>query len=239
MKLLLLGANGRTGLQVLSRALHDGGSVTALVRAEDRLAGVSHDHLRVEVGSACDPNVLERLLPGHDVVVSVLGPRWPSKAACAVYPDSAAAIVAAMQRTAVTRLLVTSSALLFPDGRWLDRALRWLVPSIVDGARRMEACIRSSNLDWTIARTGFLNNGKTTRYRHASGRFPEGAGPVSRAAVASFLLAEAEHGGHVRQVVGLGGGQLRLDKQRAIDRDVALLRSSARDDQQNAAAPRP
>jgi putative NADH-flavin reductase len=205
MKIVLLGANGRTGRQVLDRALSAGDTVTALVRAKDRLADFSHERLKVRVGSPCDPSVLETLLPGHDVVVSVLGPRWPTKAASAIYSESAAAIVDAMQKSNVNRLLVTSSALLFPSNSLLVGALRRLVPNIVGEARRMEERIRSSSLDWTIARTGFLANGSVTRYRLAAGTLPEGGGSIPRAAVAHFLLTEAKQSSHLRQVVGLCG----------------------------------
>lgn len=204
-KILLLGANGRTGREILGRALSAGDTVTALVRGKDRLADLSHSRLAVHVGSPCDPRVLEPLLPGHDAVISVLGPRWPSKAASAIYPDSAAAIVDAMKRSDVDRLLVTSSALLFPTDSVFVGALRWVVSSIVDGARRMEDRIRASNLDWTIARTGFLNNDGATTYRLGEDALPERAGPISRAAVASFLLDEAGQPRHLRQVVGLCG----------------------------------
>lgn len=205
LKLLLLGANGRTGREVLGRALSAGVTVTALVRAADRLADVRHERLEVRVGSPCDRKVLEQLLPGHDVVVSVLGPRWPSKAATAIYPDSAAAIVEAMQRSEVNRLLVTSSALLFLDDSFFASALRWLVPCVVNGAQRMEGRIRSSSLDWTIARTSFLTNDSATDYRLGEGVLPEGGGAVSRAAVARFLLTEANQPKHSRKVVGLCG----------------------------------
>lgn len=205
MKIFLLGANGRTGREVLGRALNAGHSVTALVRAEDRLADISHERLEVRVGSACDPGVLEPLLPGHDVVVSVLGPRRPWKSATAIYPQSGAAIVDAMQRSDVNRLLVTSSGLLFPQAGFFVGAMRWLVQSLVADAGRLEAHIRSSSLDWTIARTSFLTNDSATSYRLAVDALPEGGGSVSRAAVASFLLTEVEHPHHRRQVVGLCG----------------------------------
>ena len=205
MKIALLGANGRTGREVLGRALKAGDTVTALVRAEDRLADVSHERLEVRVGSPCAPSVLAPLLPGHDMVISVLGPRWPSKAASAIYSDSAAAIVDAMQRSDVNRLLVTSSALLFPDDRLMTRALRRLVSSLVEQARCMEELIRSSSLDWTIARTSFLTNHSDESYRVAEGTLPEGGGSISRVAVARFILTEAKQSSHLRQVVGLCG----------------------------------
>ena len=203
MNILLLGANGRTGREVLVRALSAGDTVTALVRAEGKLADLTHERLDVHVGSACDPRVLEALLPGHDVVISTLGPRRPTKASAAIYSDSARSIVDAMQGSGVNRLLATSSALLFPSDRLHERALRGLVRSVVREARRMEELIRSSSLDWTIARTGFLTNDASTAYRHTQGEAPKGGGSISRAAVAGFLLAEARQPAHLRQVVGL------------------------------------
>lgn len=203
MNIVLLGASGRTGREVLVRALSAGDSVTALVRAEAKLADLSHERLGVHVGSACDPRVLAALLPGHDVVISTLGPRRPTKAAAAVYADSARAIVSAMQGSDVNRLLVTSSALLFPSGRLRDRVLRGLVRSVVREARRIEELICASSLDWTIARMGFLTDDASTAYRHAEGKAPDGGGSISRAAVACFLLTEARQSAHRRQVVGL------------------------------------
>ena len=203
MNIVLLGANGRTGREVLVRALSAGDTVTALVRAEGKLADLGHERLEVHVGSACDPRVLEKLLPGHHVVISTLGPRRPTKASAAIYSESANSIVDAMQASDVNRLLATSSALLFPSDRLRDRALRGLVRNVVKEARRMEDRIRASSLDWTIVRIGFLTDDATTEYRHAKGASPEGGGSVSRAAVACFLLTAARQPTRLRQVVGL------------------------------------
>jgi putative NADH-flavin reductase len=85
MKIILLGANGRTGREVLSRALDAGDTVTALIRAEDRLADVTHSRLNIHVGNVCDSTALKEILPGHDLVISTLGPRMPTKAASTIY----------------------------------------------------------------------------------------------------------------------------------------------------------
>lgn len=203
MNIVLLGANGKTGREVLARALRTGDTVTALVRAEAKLADLSHERLQVHVGSPCDPRVLEALLPGQDVVISTLGPRLPTRAAAAIYSDSARAIVAAMQGSDVNRLLAMSTALLFPSNRLLDRVLRGIASHAAKEARLMEERICSSSLDWTIARTGFLTSDAGTGYRHAEGAFPKGGGSISRAAVASFLLTATRQSTHLRQVVGL------------------------------------
>lgn len=204
MKILLLGANGRTGREVLSRALDAGDTVTALVRAEDRLADVTHSRLNVHVGNVCDPSTLKQILPGHDVVISTLGPRMPTKAACSIYSESATAIVEAMQECGVNRLLVTSTALLFPSDKLLDRVLRLVARHNARNADLMEETIRASNLEWTIARVGFLNDKSSIDFRLAEGAFPDG-GSISRAAVAHFLLTEAKQSNYLHKVVGLSG----------------------------------
>lgn len=203
MKIVLLGANGRTGRQVIRVALEAGHSVTALVRSKDKLADISHERLAVRVGDACDPKALAPLLPGQDVVISVLGPRWPTKTATAVYSKSAHAIVEAMQAGAVKRLIVTSSALHFPADSTFVRVLKRLVPNIVAQSGQMEERVCGSDLDWTIARLGFLDNKSDARYRLAVGALPKGGGAVSRAAVARFLVTEAEQADHMREIVGL------------------------------------
>jgi putative NADH-flavin reductase len=205
MKIALLGANGRTGREVLSRALTAGHSVTALVRTEDRLADTSHSRLIVHVGNVCDPSVLKQILPGHDVVISTLGPRMPTKAACTIYSESATSIVEAMRDCAVKRLLVTSTALLFPSDKLLDRILGLIARHNVHNADLMEKTVRASNLQWTIARLGFLNEKSSLEFRLAEGALPHGAGSLSPAAVARFLLTEAEQPNYLNTVVGLGG----------------------------------
>ncbi len=205
MKIILLGANGRTGREVLSRALAAGDTVTALVRTEDRLADVTHSRLNVHVGSACDSNALKTILPGHDLVISTLGPRIPSKAACTIYSESATAIVEAMQECGVNRLLITSTALLFPSDKLLDRILRLVARHNARNAGLMEETIRASNLEWTIARMGFLNDKSSIDFRLAEGVLPDGGGSISRTAVAHFLLTEAKQSSHLHKVVGLCG----------------------------------
>jgi uncharacterized protein YbjT (DUF2867 family) len=201
--LLLLGANGRTGRLVLAGALDAGHRVTAVVRAADRLGDVSHERLDVRVGSACDPAFLEAVAPGHDALVSTLGPRWPTRSSASVYAEAGAAIAVAAWTAGIDRVLLTSSALLFPTTAWSTRVLRILVQPIVEGAREMEERVTASDLGWTIARTGFLTDGDDPALRVGVGSLPARPRAVSRAAVARFLLDELEAGRHRRRTVGL------------------------------------
>jgi len=203
MKLLLLGANGRAGREILSQGLAAGNSITALVRTKNRLSDVSHPRLQVCAGDVCDSRFLEPIIAGHDAVISVLGPRLPTKLACEIYSKSARSIVAAMLKTDVSRLLVTSTALLFPSSKLSDQFLRWVAKQNIVHAGLMEKHIISSSLEWTIVRCGFLTNSNDMNLRSANNLFPEGGGSISRAALAKFFINEASDPNCLGQVVGL------------------------------------
>jgi uncharacterized protein YbjT (DUF2867 family) len=204
MKLLLLGANGRTGREILRLGLDQGDNISALVRHKDRLADVKHDRLDVLAGNACDPQLLKTIAPGHDAVISVLGPRSPSRQASAIYSDAASALVEALPKSGVRRLLVMSTALLFPHSGFTSAALRTLVAGMVGQARLMETRIMSSSLDWTIVRTGFLKDGPDDGVSLAVG-VPAKGRAVSRAAVARTLLSEALKPEHSGAILGVSG----------------------------------
>jgi len=109
-----------------------------------------------------------------------------------------------MQECGVKRLLVTSRVLLFRSAGLLDRFLRFVARHKARNAGLMEQTICASNLEWTIARLGFLNDKNSMDFRLAEGAFPDD-GSISRAAVASFLLSEAKKSKYLYKGVGLCG----------------------------------
>ena len=79
MKLLIFGATGGTGRQLVDQALAQGHEVTAFVRKPSRLP-VKHDKLIVMTGSILDQADIDAAVAGHDAVLSALGIRlnfWP------------------------------------------------------------------------------------------------------------------------------------------------------------------
>ncbi len=68
MKVLLIGASGRTGRKLLAEALRRGHQVTALVRSRAKLADIVHPQLTVVVGNLLRPDTLAAVVPGHDAV---------------------------------------------------------------------------------------------------------------------------------------------------------------------------
>ncbi|MGC3938710.1 NAD(P)-dependent oxidoreductase [Roseobacter sp. EG26] len=192
MKLVVLGANGRTGKLVLQAALAKDMDVTAVVRSADRAPDLQHARLQVVVGDPCDPAFLASVFHDHAAVISALGGRLPTKAATSVYYRSADAIVDAASATGLKRVLVISTALLFPDQTLLGRILRIVVPNVVHSAGRMENILNRSDLEWTSARAGFLNDVQVSAYRAQRETLPAHGTAVSRLALAQFLIDAIE-----------------------------------------------
>jgi putative NADH-flavin reductase len=187
MRIALLGASGRTGLQFLEQALAQGHSVNALVRAPARLT-LRHPNLTLTVGSARDPAALVALLAGCDAVVSTLGPSLKDKTLCSETTERL------LPHLGQRRLLVVSGAMvdLPGDAKGLSsKLISWLVrtaaPTVYADRMREAALLRASDARWTLVRPPQLLNGAPTRHYTIDATRPPG-GKVQRADMATFML---------------------------------------------------
>ena len=200
--LFVLGATGGTGRALVEQALRRGHRVTAFVRSPEKL-GPPREGLTAVRGDPRDADELRAALPGHDAVLSALGP--PGIGPSTVVSDCARSTVAAMQASGVRRILMVGVAVLFEEGLVNAIARRTFLRNVAKDHAEMERILGASGLDWTIARPPRLTNGPLTRaYDVADGRMPEGTRfTITRADVADFLLDEVERPAHVRRIVGL------------------------------------
>ncbi len=192
-RIFVLGATGGTGRALVEQARQRGHRVTAFVRSPEKL-GPAGDGLTVIRGDPRNASELRAVLPGHDAVLSALGP--PGIGPTTIVADCARSTVMAMQAAGVRRLLVVGVAAI---------ARRTFLRNVARDSAEMERIVRASDLDWTIARPPRLTNGPLTRtYGVAEGSMPPAARfTISRADVADFLLDELEHPAHIRRIVGL------------------------------------
>jgi putative NADH-flavin reductase len=208
MRLLILGATGGTGLQLTSQAVERGYSVTAFVRSPQRLGSLRH-RLAVREGDPRSVAELQAILPGHDAVISALGP--PGVGPTTILRAAARSTVAAMQAAGLHRLIVVSAAVLFNDLGIAGRVLRrTLLRNVGDDSVGMERVVMASSLDWTIVRPPRLTNGPlTASYDVENGHLPgrSAFASISGADVAHFLLIELRHNAHIHEIVGIAGGK--------------------------------
>src|SRR5687768_9586023 len=72
MKLFVLGATGRTGSEIVDLALTRGHQVTAFVRSPQKLSPAGS--LTIVRGDPRHAETIAAALPGHDAVLSAIGP---------------------------------------------------------------------------------------------------------------------------------------------------------------------
>ena len=206
MNIVVLGATGGTGLEIVHQALERGHFVTALVRSPEKL-GQFRKLIQVVQGDLLDINTLERVIRGHYVIVSGFGPRVPvAKGEEHLLEQFAAALSTAMAHTDVRRVVVESVAFLFkdsiiPPAYFLGRLL---FPRTVADAAAMEQTFEQSALDWTMVRPPELTDkAYTGTYRVREGHLPSFGFKISRADVADFMIKVAEDGTCSRKIYGV------------------------------------
>jgi putative NADH-flavin reductase len=206
MRLFVIGANGRTGRQILELAPARGHQVTAFVRSPDKLPRTSG--ISVAPGDPRQAGAMASAMPGHDAVLSAIGPH-PRDALLhpsTLLADCARATVDAMTASGVGRLAIVSAAVLFPE-KGLDFVFfRWLLRHHARDLRAMEQVVRASGLAWTIARPPRLTHAPDASFVALPDALPAGGRAMSFRSVAAFMLDAVERHSHVGEVVGLARG---------------------------------
>jgi putative NADH-flavin reductase len=182
--LVILGATGGIGRQLVEQALTRGHEVTAVVRDPERLP-VRHSRLTVQVANVTSAEELTQVLAaagagsgagegqnagtGAIAVLSALGPR-PGDSGT-VTADGIEAALAAMKTAGVRRLLAVSAVPVGPPHGFVGRRLTFpmLWRFFGDGYRglaRMEELLKASDADWTVVRPPRLTDKEGTgKYR--------------------------------------------------------------------------
>jgi putative NADH-flavin reductase len=206
MKLLVLGATGGTGLEIVRQAIALRHQVTAFVRSAERLKPFG-SQVVIKQGDLLQSAELAEAIRGHDAVLSGFGPRVPiAKADATLLRDFASALTTAMEQTGVRRLVLVSTAFLFKDAILPPAYLfgRLFFPGVVIDATAMERIITGSGLDWTILRPPQLTDKPHTgKYRLRDGHLPPFGFNIPRADVADCFLKTLPDPTSIRKILGV------------------------------------
>jgi putative NADH-flavin reductase len=205
MKLVVLGATGGTGLEIVRQAVEHGHSVTAFVRSAERLKPFQ-DRITIRQGDLLNSDELAEGITGHEAVLSGFGPRLPiAKADHDLLHRFALTLTRAMRHARVRRVVVESSAFLFKDSIVPPTYLlgRLFFPGVIADASAMERVLRESGLDWTILRPPRLTDkAYTGKYRIRERHLPPFGFTISRADVADCFIKTVEDPASIGRVLG-------------------------------------
>jgi uncharacterized protein YbjT (DUF2867 family) len=205
MNVLVFGASGKTGREVVRQALARGFNVSAFVRDTARLP-LAHANLRLVKGEITDPSAVARAMEGQTCVISTLGVGLPLRHDPIVI-EGVRTIARASEHASVERLLYMS----FIGVRESRDAAGFLLKQLAGTVLRhevadheaKEAAVAESFVDWTIVRPPKLTNGRlTASYR--VGADIEARSPLpmmSRADVADFMLRQLSDQSFIRKAV--------------------------------------
>ncbi len=198
MRILLLGASGGVGQQLVQRACHAGHKVTVLTRVESGYQappGVVHYR-----GSVLDSATVAVAMAGQDAVLSALGMRrqsvanpWsPITSPADFCSQSMRLIVASMLQYGVPRIVAVSAAGVAESAPQMNALMQFLVrTSSIGVAYRdlalMEQVLAESTVDWLAPRPTRLTNG-ALRAVQVVNEFPMQAA-MSRASLAQWMVA--------------------------------------------------
>lgn len=197
-KLLILGATGNIGQWLLKLALEQGHQVTALVRSKQKIE--QRENLTIIEGNPMDAAQLDRIMSGHDAVLSCLGIRRENQAdpwSPVISPSNltencATNVVNSMKQQGVQRMIAISAAGV-GDSR-ADSAPE--IMNIVDTSNiaisfrdleKMEAVLAQSGLDTLALRpVTLIEGGPSDRARKVETY--EATSQISKGSVAAQML---------------------------------------------------
>ncbi|MEO8607895.1 MAG: SDR family oxidoreductase [Chloroflexota bacterium] len=194
MKLVVFGAQGGIGRQVVEQALTAGHTVTAVVRRPSEMT-LQHERLEIVKGDVLEPASIQAAIAGKDAVVSALGIK--NRAPTTVYSQGVANIIQAMNAAHVRRLMCISASGLDPGPLWqrvIAKPLLWMIlKEMYSDLARMETVVKASNLDWTIMRPPQFTDGPHTgRYQTSVNQHLARGRSISRADIADYIVTHLD-----------------------------------------------
>ncbi len=213
MKVLVFGATGPTGREIVSRALEKGHDVTAFARNPKGLDMQEADGFRIFTGDVLQPKTVDRAMIGQRAVLCAIGPR--ARTGIGETPTNVVSvatrhIIEAMERCGTKRLITLSSVGVGDSRGQAGFFLKAIVVPLFLKAQfrdkeRQEEAVRESTVEWVIVRPTSLVD------RPARGKFRVSVngevvpGRIARADVAAFMVDQLTSDEYLSKAPVIGG----------------------------------
>jgi putative NADH-flavin reductase len=200
MKVLILGATGRTGRLVVEDALKQGYDLSVLVRDKNKVS-FSSKSIKVYQGTPTNRADLAAAMQGCEVIISALGIVRASDApwsklitAKNFISESIKNVIVEADQQNLKRLITVSAWGVGESKKEIPFWLRWLInytnlgPVYADHEAE-EKLLANSNLNWTAVRPVALNDsGKKKTLKVSLNNLPKPSLQISRQSVAKFIV---------------------------------------------------
>lgn len=204
MNILLLGATGRVGSQILTYALQDGHHVTALVRTPEKIQ-LKDENVSLIQGNVLNKDDIARAMHGSDVVISALNTDGTT-----TLSESMPLIIEAMKNEGIQRIITVGTAGIL-QSRTTPHILRYQSSEskrkstrAAEEHHKVYDMLKESTLDWTIVCPTYLPDGERTgKYRVERDVLPEGAVKISVPDTAEFTFKQIKMNDYIRSRVGI------------------------------------
>jgi putative NADH-flavin reductase len=187
-RILLLGATGKTGREVLNYALSKGYHVTALVRNPENIV-VGSDRLSIIMGTPLNLKDV-RAIDAFEAVISTLG--HSNLDPSALMTNSIKNMVTAMKEKGIRRIVIQTGAGAGDSFKRMPLSIQKLIldtglKNVYDDQNGQEQVVMKSGVDWTVVRPVTLNDGGESTIAIIQGGIGESS-TISRKTVAKFLV---------------------------------------------------
>ena len=208
MKVVIFGANGKTGILLVEQALAKGHQVVAYIRRPESIL-IDNPKLKIIIGNLNEPLKMKDAITGADACVSTLGGGSLTKHSIETM-NGIKNIISIMEIAKVQRFIYLSSLGAGESRFLIPQPLRFILTRFflrvpLADHNFNESNIIKSKLDWTLVRPGSLTDGQLTgdlKYGDDKTKM-KGNSSISRANVASFILHQLTDSNYIKKAVWL------------------------------------
>ncbi|TKC05851.1 NAD(P)-dependent oxidoreductase [Pedobacter frigoris] len=193
MKLIIFGATGTVGKELVKHAVENGYDVTAFVRHPEKMQNTNNPNLKICKGDVLNIVDVENALKNQEVVLCALGDGNVGK----IRALGTKNIIEAMHKSGPKRLICqTTLGMGESYGNlnfiWKHIMFGMLLKKAFRDHQLQERYILNCNLDYTIVRPSALTDGDITKQYKIGfdGNFKKLKLKISRADVADFMLQQ-------------------------------------------------
>ena len=206
MKLIIFGATGTVGSEIVKQALAKKYAVTAFVRNPEKIKNFHHPNLSIFKGDVLNQSDVEKAVQNHDIVFCALGDGNTGKIRAAGTKN----IIDAMNKAGINRLICQSTLGLGEsygnlNFLWKHIMFGMLLKKAFQDHRLQEQYILNSDLNFTIVRSSAFTNGAITNGFKIGfdGEYKKLSLKISRADVADFMLKQLHSDGYIKKAVSI------------------------------------